>query len=70
MTNERLAEMARERAEDHPPRTPERRAAAALYVALDTTRTPGAARRALDFADDATRNGALALLRMLERGNS
>jgi hypothetical protein len=67
MANERLADLARERAGRYPPRTPERRAAAALYVALDTTKTPDAARRALEFADKATRTDALALLRILER---
>jgi hypothetical protein len=60
MTNEQLAELARERAELHPPRTPKRRAAAALYVALADTRTPDAARRALAFTGQPVRADALA----------
>jgi hypothetical protein len=67
MTNADLAELARERAERYPPRTPERRAAAALYVALTDTRTPDAARRALSFAGQPIRGEALVLLRRLER---
>jgi len=67
MTNEHLADLACERAERYPPRTPERRAAAALYVALDTTTTPDAARRALDFVSPAVRAEAFALLCILER---
>lgn len=42
-----LADRARQLARQHPPRTPERRAAAVVYVALTTTRTTDAARRAL-----------------------
>lgn len=68
MTNECLAEMARDRAGRYPPRTPERRAAAALYVALADTRTPDTARRALStFGTPQTRADALALLRELEQ---
>lgn len=67
MTNEQLAELARERAERYSPRTPERRAAAALYVALADTRTSDGARRALAFADKPVRDVALVLLRRLER---
>jgi len=66
-TNEHLAEHAREHAERHAARSPERRAAAALYVALITTKTPDAARRALEFAGKAARTDALALLDILER---
>lgn len=62
-----LVSLARERAKGHAPRTPERRAAAALHAALSTTGTPDAARRALSFADGTTRAGALALLRELEQ---
>jgi len=62
-----LADRARQLAEQHPPRTPERRAAAALYVALTTTRTADAARRALaTFGDPPTRAAAMALLGQLE----
>jgi len=67
MTNERLAELARERAARYPSRTPERRAAAALYVALADTRTPEGARRALSFASQSVRADALALLRIIQR---
>lgn len=67
MTNEQLAELARARAERHPPRTPERRAAAALYIALADTRTLDAARRALStFGTPQTRADATALLRSLQ----
>lgn len=44
---DRLAELARLEAERHPPRTRERRAAAALWAALVTTSTASAARSAL-----------------------
>lgn len=47
MTNDQLADRARQLAETHPPRTPGRRAAVAVFVALTTSRTPDAARRAL-----------------------
>lgn len=54
-TNRALAELARADVERHRPRTPERRAAAALWAALVTTRTPDAARSALaTFADPRT----------------
>jgi hypothetical protein len=43
MANEHLAELARERAERYPPRTPERRAAAALDFADKTTRADATA---------------------------
>jgi hypothetical protein len=62
-----LADRARQRARQHPARTPERRAASALYVALTTTKTADAARRALAFTDPATRLAAVALLDELER---
>ena len=62
-----LADRARQLAEQHPPRTPERRAAAAVYVALTTTRTTEAARRALGFADPVTRAAAAKLLEELDR---
>ena len=52
----------------HPARTPGRRAAAALYVALATTKTPDSARRALGTIRDAdTRAAAAELLGQLER---
>jgi hypothetical protein len=54
-TSEALAELARTDAERHRPRTPERRAASALWAALVTTPTPDAARSALaEFADSRT----------------
>jgi hypothetical protein len=43
----------------HPPRAPGRRAAAMAYAALATSRTPEAARRALEtFGDPAVRHAA------------
>lgn len=61
--NELLAERARQLAREYPPRTHERRAAAALYAALITTRTPASARRALaGFASPVARSVATALL--------
>jgi hypothetical protein len=66
-----LADRARQLAEQHPPRTPERRAAAMLYVALTTTKTTDAARRALGtFGDPPTRVAAVALLGQLEQETS
>lgn len=63
-----LAERAAKVAAQYPPRTPERRAAAALHVALATTKTTGAARRALGTVRDSeARLAALALLGQLER---
>lgn len=56
-----LAEFARLEAEQHEPKTPERRAAAALWTSLITTSTVDGARSALagfaapDVADDALR---------------
>jgi hypothetical protein len=70
MTNEHLAELARERAQRYAPRTPERRAAAALYVALADTKTPDGARRVLASVDRAVRDAALVLLRRLERATT
>lgn len=64
--NEVLADRARRLAEQHPPRTAERRAAAAAYIALRETSTIDAARRALGtFADPATADAAASLLREL-----
>jgi hypothetical protein len=62
-----LAEAAVRLGRQHPPRTPGRRAGAAVYVALTTTRTTGAARRALGFADPVTRAAAATLLDELAR---
>ena len=45
--NRPLAELARHTAVQHPPRSPERRAAAHLHVTLTTTRSPTSARRVL-----------------------
>lgn len=50
----------------HKPRTPPRRAAAALWAALSTTDSPGAAQRALDgFTAPAVAGDATALLHRL-----
>lgn len=47
----------------HPPRTPERRAAGALYASLITTKSITAARKALaTFGDAETRAAAAELL--------
>jgi hypothetical protein len=55
-------------ARQHPPRTAERRAAAALHTALVTTKTTEAARKALaTFGDPATSADARALLEELTR---
>jgi hypothetical protein len=63
-----LADRARQVASQHAPRTPERRAAAALHTALITTKTIDAARRALDtFGDPATRAAARQLLDQIEQ---
>ena len=63
-----LADRARQLAGEHAPRTPERRAAAALHTALITTKTTDAARRALGtFGDQDTRAAACKLLDELER---
>jgi hypothetical protein len=63
VTNRQLAEAARLVAEQHAPRTPERRAAAALWAALGDTKTLTAARTALGtFADPQTTADALELL--------
>ena len=62
-TNDALAELTRCAAVQHPPRTPERRAAAAARAALITTRTPEAALRALrTFGDPKTQADAAELL--------
>jgi len=63
-----FADRARQRARQAAPRTPERRAAAALYTALTTTKTADAARRALGtFGDPVNRAAAITLLDQLER---
>lgn len=64
-----LAGLAAAEARQHPPRTPERRAAAALYVTLTETASIDAARRALPgFAAPETVTAALELLgRLTER---
>ena len=68
MTNAVLASRVRQLAESHAPRTAERRAAAALFAALTTTRSAQAARRALgSFGDPATRAAAAAILDALEQ---
>jgi hypothetical protein len=65
-SNAVLADRARAEAERHPARTPERRAAAAAYVALCDTPTLDAARRALaTFTDAPTASAATRLLRQL-----
>ena len=66
--NDTLAARAADLAEAHPARTPGRRAAAALYIALATTKTPDSARRALGtLRDPDTRAAAAGLLGQLER---
>ncbi len=66
--NDVLADRARVLAERYLPRTPERRAAAALYTALTTTKTVDAARRALaTFGAPVTRAAAVVLLDELGR---
>jgi hypothetical protein len=61
-----LAEAARLEAGQHAPRTPARRAAAALYVALTDTGTVAAARRALaSFATPEVQAAALELMHRL-----
>ena len=65
-SNDTLAARAADLAGQHEPRTPGRRAAAALHVALVTTRTPDAARRALaTVRDPATRAAAITILDQL-----
>ena len=62
-----LADAAVRLGRQHPPRTPGRRAAAALHAALVTTKTTEAARKALaTFGDPATRAEARALLSQIE----
>ena len=68
MTNAALADRAARLGRQHPPRTPQRRAAAALRSALVTTGTPDAARRALTtFCNPATAAAARELLDELEQ---
>jgi hypothetical protein len=61
-----LADRAVRLGRQHPPRTAGRRAAAAVYVALTTTKTTQAARKALaTFGDPVTRAAAATLLEEL-----
>jgi hypothetical protein len=63
-----LAALAHAEAEAHPPRTPERRAAAALWTVLIATRTIRGARLALAaIPDPATRAAAARLLAMIRQ---
>ena len=63
MTNADLADRARQVARSYPGRTPGRRAAAACWVALTTTKTPAAARKALGtFGDPVTHAAAAVIL--------
>ena len=66
--NRGLAERAAFVVRQHPRRSPERRAAAMAYVALTTSKTADAARRALaTFGDPQTRAAAAALLGQIEQ---
>jgi hypothetical protein len=68
MTNTDLATMVLRFGRQHAPRTPERRAAGMAFAALSTTKTPGAAHRALStFGDPFTRAAAALLLDELQR---
>jgi hypothetical protein len=58
-----LADRAHQLAGQHPPRTPGRRAAAMVYVALTTTKSTEAARKALGTFGDP---GTAAARRLLE----
>ncbi len=61
--NAALAGRARQEADRHAARTPERRAAAACWVALTSTQTVDAARRSLaTFGSERTQADAVALL--------
>jgi hypothetical protein len=63
-----LADAAIRLGRQHPPRSSGRRAAAAVYVALATTKTAEAARKALaTFGDPASRAEARALLSQIEQ---
>ena len=63
VANDALADLAAAEAERHDPRTPPRRAAAALWAALITTKTVDSARSALDgFTTPETRKAAADLL--------
>ncbi len=63
-----LADRAARIVRQHPYRTPERRAAAMAWAAIVTTRTAGAARRALaTFGNPVTRAAAATLLDELTR---
>jgi hypothetical protein len=71
MINETLANRAVQLGRQHPPRTPGRRSAGMVYAALITTRTPGAARRALGtFGEPAHRTAAVRLLDELQQESS
>jgi hypothetical protein len=71
MTNADLARRVVQLARQHPPQTPDRRAAGMAYAALITTKTPDSARRALDtFGDPFTRAAAVVLLDQLQRDES
>jgi hypothetical protein len=64
--NEVLAERARAEAQQHAPRTPERRAAAHLWTSLITSPTVSAARNAIaTFGTAETQAAALELLARL-----
>lgn len=68
MTNDILADRAVRLGRQHPARSPGRRAAGMAYAALVTTKTPGAARRALGtFGGPGARAAAAAVLDELER---
>jgi hypothetical protein len=62
MTNTDLAALAFRLGRQHLPRTPGRRAAAALWVALNTTHSTDAARRALATFGTADTQAAAATL--------
>jgi hypothetical protein len=62
-SNDALRERARQVADEHPARSPERRAAAACWAVLCTTPTVDAARKALaDFGSERTQTDAADLL--------
>lgn len=68
--NPELAERVKAIAVSAPPRTPERRAAAAAWVALTTTKTVASAIRSLNtFCNPDARRAAAALIGWLEQGD-
>jgi hypothetical protein len=68
MTNSEIADWAAAIVRKHSPRSPERRAAAAAWAALSTTRSVPSARRALaTFGTPETQAAAEALLDHLAR---